>query len=77
MRITFQKVQIRARKRTTCSVCSKRLDRTKTFYQTINPFNKNKDGTIKSERQILDELSVEADAWRKDPEVCQQCEGGA
>lgn len=41
----------------------KSRQRTKTFMQTINPFNKNADGIIKNRVEIMAELSKERDAW--------------
>lgn len=41
----------------------KKRQKTKTFFQTLNPFNKNKDGTLKTEAQIWQEINAEADAW--------------
>jgi len=38
---------------------------TRVFSQTINPFNKNKDGTQKTSHQIMDEIEKEADLWMK------------
>jgi hypothetical protein len=31
--------------------------------QTINPFNRNKDGSVKTRAQIMKELLAERDAW--------------
>lgn len=37
--------------------------RQRTFSQTINPFNKNKNGKVKTRGEIHLELHKEADAW--------------
>ena len=39
---------------------------TRTFTQTISPFNKNPDGTQKTGLQILTELRKERDVWLKE-----------
>ncbi len=39
------------------------LQKTKKFYQTLNPFNKNKDGSLKTVEQIMVELRHERDKW--------------
>lgn len=38
----------------------------KTFRQTINPFNKNADGSRKTREQIYSELSEEAQLWKNE-----------
>jgi len=38
--------------------------RKKHFSQTLNPFNKNKDGIIKSVDEIRAELAEERDKWK-------------
>lgn len=64
--ITFKPVKLRATKTGKC-LCGKTLKRTYTFEQTINPFNKNKDGTIKNRYDIWSELKIEAEEWKKEP----------
>lgn len=39
---------------------------TKKFYQTLNPFNKNKNGSVKNESEIWKEINEEADSWMKE-----------
>jgi hypothetical protein len=51
-------------------VCGKLLRRQKTFQQTINPFNKNPDGTQKTGWEVLASVRRDADAWQKVPETC-------
>jgi hypothetical protein len=36
---------------------------TKKFFQTLNPFNKTADGTVKTREQIMQELRAERQAW--------------
>lgn len=43
-----------------CSMCGKITKRQVTFEQTINPWNKNKNGIIKTEQEIYRELRAEA-----------------
>jgi len=45
----------------------KRRQETKTFMQTLNPFNKNADGSVKSRGQIITELLLERKAWLAKP----------
>jgi len=51
----FEKVSVKAQKKIKCKKCGKSTQETRVFSQTINPFNKNKDGTIKTYIQIMDE----------------------
>jgi hypothetical protein len=75
MRITFQEVSLHAEKRVKCAGgCGRTLSRRKKFYQTVNPFNKMADGTVKSRYEIMPELKVESDKWLKEPETCIHCQ---
>lgn len=58
----FEEVSITAVKRWKDETGKKRQE-TRKFYQTLNPYNKNADGTPKSCEQILTELKAERDAW--------------
>lgn len=55
---TFQEVKVKA---TRFSETGKRQQ--KTFTATVNPWNKNADGSAKSEQQVRDDLRTEAAAW--------------
>lgn len=71
-KIKFEVVKYRKTTAITCSYCGKKNKRTKTFYQTINPFNKNSDGTVKTKKDIQDDLVLSASNWI--PKYCIQCE---
>lgn len=66
MKQTFQEVKVKAVKRWV-DVNGKKRQQTKTFMQTINPFNRDDEGRIKTYSQISKELSTMADAWMKEP----------
>ncbi|QDP45501.1 hypothetical protein SEA_FUZZBUSTER_17 [Microbacterium phage FuzzBuster] len=40
-----------------CSVCGKRTTRTLAVTNTVNPFNKNADGTIKTRDEVAADVS--------------------
>ncbi len=63
--IVFPTVTVKAMARVECSHpdCKKMVQRTKKFEQTINPFNKDLNGQVKSERQIREELIRARDKW--------------
>jgi hypothetical protein len=74
MRITFQPVKLTVSKSGICPVCGKRATRTRTESQTINPWNRNADGTLKTENEIRLELHHEIDVWEREPVYHQRCE---
>lgn len=57
-----------------CPVCGKQTTRRKTFEHTINPFNKNADGTVKDWAQVRQDVNAEANAWVPDHrhEACKE-----
>lgn len=75
LRYTFDEVKIYADKTTKCRGCGKRLKRSKKFSQTLNPFNKRTDGTVKTPEDIYAELRIEAKQWQTEAETCQACSG--
>ena len=67
---TFREISVSATKSGKCIVCSKRRKRTKKFWQTLNPFNKNPDGTIKTVGDIIRESHEKARLWKEEPINC-------
>ncbi len=70
---TFEPVKYQAKKSGKCK-CGKRVTRSTTFEQTLNPFNKMPSGRVKDRYDIAKELRAEAEAWKQIPVVCTQCE---
>lgn len=64
MRYQFEEVSLKAVRRWT-DADGKKRQQTKKFFQTINPFNKNADDTLKDRKQIMAELVIQRDAWVK------------
>jgi hypothetical protein len=74
VRITFEAVSFRGSKSVKCAGgCGRKLTRSKTFCQTINPWNKTAWGTTKTYDDIYPELIQSASEWRKAPEWCKHC----
>ena len=73
-KVVFNEVVRFGFKNGNCSVCGKNCKRKQKFYQTINPFNKNKDGSVKERNQIIFELSREIEEWEKLPIIHAKCE---
>lgn len=70
----FTEYPLTARKSVPCTVCGKKVRRQRTFSQTLNPFNKNEDGSVKTVPDIYRELRVQADAWKTEAETHRGCE---
>jgi len=75
-KITFERVKLSTYKTGYCKKCGKYITRSKTFDQTINPFNKLSDGTIKNRDDIFQELLKEAQQWKSEPVIHARCEQG-
>ena len=72
--INFEEVRMYGRKTVKCAGgCGRRLKRSRKFFQTISPFNKNPDGTVKNRNDIYNELAVWVSNWEKAPEECIHC----
>ncbi len=63
---TFESVKTSRSKNGKCSICSKPMRCSKTFENTINPFNKNKDGSIRTYSEVLQNVERLADEWKPD-----------
>lgn len=66
--VTFDEVSIKGRVRVKCSHpgCNKMVQRTKKFHQTLNPWNTNKDGNVKTREQIRADLFNEREKWERE-----------
>ena len=62
----FQEMRIKAHR--IIFVDGKRKIETKTFTQTLNPYNRNSDGSIKSGKDIARELNNIAAKWEEGSE---------
>jgi hypothetical protein len=67
---TYERVPVTAVKRLPCPVCGKLLRRQRTFSETINPWNRNPDGTQKTSREVFASVSAKAEDWKSVPETC-------
>jgi len=72
--INYSKIGFVCKKSGICPICKKRATRSKEFYQTINPYNKNKDGTVKDGGDIMEEENIKADRWKELPVYHAKCE---
>jgi hypothetical protein len=72
----FREIKHQASKNLPCPGCGKKLRRQRTFMQTLNPFNKNADGQVKTELEIVRELNATAAKWETEPEAHDACQSG-
>ena len=78
VRETYREVARRKIVAMKCEHCGKPTKRTLKEWQTINPFNLNADGAVKTVAEIVREvdavLELRADALRERGLVCRSCE---
>lgn len=60
----YDRITARASKSGVCPGCGKAATRSQTFGQTVNPFNRNPDGTVKTAAEVRASVNSEAVAWR-------------
>jgi hypothetical protein len=72
----FELVVFKAIRRGVCPVCGKKGSRSSgtSFSQTINPFNRNAKGQVKTYSEIMDELRPKARAWEAEQFYHVKCE---
>lgn len=73
-RTTYSKVSIIEKKAGKCTACGKRAQRSQEFYQTLNPFNKNPDGSVKTAGDIRAALATAIAEWHAAPIYHAKCE---
>ena len=71
---TFEEIKLYGNKSGKCSVCGKPCSRSQKFSQTLNPFNKNKMGDVKTWQEIKQELQAELIEWKGKPPIHSRCE---
>lgn len=72
-RYVFEEVRYPVSKNVPCANCGKKVRRSTTFINTINPWNVNADGTPRSRREIVEHLGEKAAAWRLEPATHTTC----
>ncbi len=65
MRITttFDKIKHVEKRNGKCPVCGKRVQRSQTFEETVNPYNRNEDGTVKTAHEVRQSVRRKWQAW--------------
>lgn len=73
--MNYEIIEFNTEKSGICPSCKKRATRREKFWQTINPFNRDENGYMKTRRQIQQELKIEVDNWHNEPVFHAKCEG--
>lgn len=66
----FEEVRITRRKTGKCVHCKRRVTRSQTFTNTVNPFNKTPEGEVKTREQVRSDVCTEANRWSDAPMSC-------
>lgn len=73
--VVFPRISVYAEKKGRCVVCGgPKTKRSRTFFQTLNPFNRTADGRPKTPADIMPEIRAERLAWLAEPLLHAQCE---
>ena len=64
--VKFEKVQARRSLLGKCDECGRYVQRRRTFEMTVNPFNRNEDGSVRTREEVKAAVVAEADAWQPD-----------
>lgn len=73
----IQRFEEITRKRTIsiiCGHCAKPRRRTLSVTHTVNPFNQNPDGSVRTHEQVVDCLRADLDALHRKTVLCTTCE---
>ena len=71
----YERVSRTAPRSGACSVCGAKGKRQKRFSQTLNPYNRNDQGLVKTYDEIQSELVIEVKEWSEGQFVHERCEG--
>lgn len=74
MRHIYEPVSAKVSKSGLCTVCGRKATRTKTFTNTVNPFNKNEDGTVRTRAEVWANVRRLAEEWKSLPVTHGGCE---
>lgn len=70
----FEEITLPVTKTVPCRAgCGKKVRRSTTLSQTVNPWNRDADGNPKSEQQIRAELRKQAETWHPRNDIHPGC----
>ena len=70
----YEQVSLRPEKSGPCAVCGKPAKRSTTISNTINPFNRNEDGTVRTRAEVAENVLRLAKEWQAEPVMHAKCE---
>ena len=70
---TYEPIRRTASKSVPCPICGKKVKRQRTFKMTLNPFNKNPDGTVRDRSDIWAALGEQVKEWSAKAEAHPRC----
>ena len=70
----YEQIRAHGRKSGKCVACGKPAERSHIFTNTVNPFNKNEDGTVKTRLEVQANVNRLARAWEAEPLLHKRCE---
>jgi hypothetical protein len=70
----YDEVSSYAQKSGPCVKCGKRTTRKRKFTNTVNPWNKNPDGTVRTRIEVQDNVNRLAREWQLEPVMHAGCE---
>ena len=73
MRYVYEQVTQQATKNLPCPSCGKKVRRSTTISNTVNPFNKNAEGEVRSRAEVRACVLDLAAQWQAQAEVCTPC----
>ena len=78
MRINFQEISYGGPRKTFCRLCKRKLTRVVRESMTVNPFNKNPDGSVRTREEVakavLAKLKESETELQTNGVVCSRCE---
>lgn len=57
-----------------CVVCGKQAERSRQFTNTVNPFNRNADGTQRTHAEVRANVERQRREWEAEPVTHARCE---
>jgi uncharacterized metal-binding protein YceD (DUF177 family) len=80
VKIRFAQVKRSTKLMLKCSRCSGRVTKTVSVMHTVNPFNRDENGLVKSyervDADVRQQLFRDVDAVKADPPLCAKCRKG-
>lgn len=70
----YAQVSATGYRRGVCSICGKRGQRQTTVTNTVNPFNRNEDGSVRTHAEVWAAVAAKAKEWEAEPFVHASCE---